>query len=153
MEDFLYLCESPRRFLVGYIFKDFFKPVDPDSIDLRADMVEKTCQKYIAGYESNQMEDYGSEIKRSDPRTVFEFRYQNRVTFWFNGKQLDNGLREGSWKKYGTDKLIAEITLNGSDLLLNGNYIFPELLNLEYIMSSPLSERAFESGKYSFEHL
>lgn len=152
-DDFSYICESSRRFLVVYIFQDFYKPVDPDSANVRPDMAEQACQRDMASQETHLMENYGPEIKREDPRTVFEFRYQNRTVFWLNGKQLAYGLKKSDWKECGSDKLTVELTVRDSGVLLNGDWIFPELLDLEYIMSSPSSEYAFEAGKYSYEHL
>ena len=151
-EDLHYLCESPRRFLVCYIFHDFFKPVDGDSANHRADPVDLVCQRDIANYEASLMEDEGTEIRRNDPRTVFEFRYRKRSVFWLNGAQIEHGLQSNDWKKWGQDKFAARINISDAGLSLNENPLFPELIGLDNIMSEPLSDSSFQSGKYSYEH-
>lgn len=152
-DDFHFICNSPERFLVCYIFYDFFKPVDADSANYRADPVELACQKDIAEYESRLMESEGAEIKRDDPRVIFEFRYRKRTAFWLNGDQLKKGLQANDWQKSGQDKFVGRIIVGDATISLNGNILFPELLDLNNIMYETSSKNSFQSGKYSHEHI
>lgn len=152
-DDFHYLCESPNRYLVCYIFHDFYKQVDMDSANYRADMAELALQKDIARYEAAQMEDGGAGIKRNYPEVIFELRYRKRTVFWLNGKQLEKGLQENDWRICENEKFSAELNINDDVVALSGNQLFAELMDLKNIMSEPSSRYSFQCGRYSYAHV
>lgn len=152
-DDFSYLCKSPTRFLVVYVFHDFFKPVDMDSANCRADLVDQAVQRDISKYEASMMDQHGAEIKRNDPSVIFEFRCRKRSVFWLNGSQLRNGISSGDWKKNSNGTFSARVQIDDCDIALNEKQLFPELSELLYLMSPPHSQYSFETGKYSYEHI